>query len=263
MDALDRVDAALQERAFRPGPMPASGPLGKLSILGGRRKRLYGARAARAIEKALRDCARRACADEPEYVQEWVKGMERGIRERLSQCEDAGARGGPEAKRARLSRIAGKCVDRRAATAAVQQRIRAAAKTVDALRYNALQGFQEQAAHEAGLLEPPSDGGGAAAVVSPAEERAHVSALESAARDIKRTSETIPARAAELQELISVVEDQCERRKRARGADGAPASPQSSARGSASSHVLQPVARLAQHLSQTESLVDFLGGGDH
>ena len=118
--------------------------------------------------------------------------------------------------------------------------------------------IDEQRAYEARLFR--GDGDGAPRAPS-AQERDHVEAVEAAARDIKRTAETVPGKAEELRELIAVVEARSAERRRAGGdAPAGDGDGGSSAPGSAQSHVVQPVARLAQHLSQTESLVDFLGG---
>ena len=259
VDPLVMVEASLRDQAFELEHAPSDdAPLGKLSLAGGRRKRRYGADAARAIDDALSECAVRACAGEPEWVQGWIRGMKRGVLERLGQCHEAEPVGGPDAKRARLSTLAGRCVAARARNAALERRAREAARAVAEYRDAALEAIDEQRAYEARLFR----GGGDGAPRAPsAQERDHVEAVEAAARDIKRTAETVPGKAEELRELIAVVEARCAERRRAGGdAPAGDGDGGSSAPGSAQSHVVQPVARLAQHLSQTESLVDFLGG---
>ena len=261
VDPLVMVEASLRDQAFELEHAPSDdAPLGKLSLAGGRRKRRYGADAARAIDDALSECAVRACAGEPEWVQGWIRGMKRGVLERLGQCHEAEPVGGPDAKRARLSTLAGRCVAARAKNAALEQRVREAARAVAEHRDAALKAIDEQRAYEARLFRGDGDGDGAPRAPS-AQERDYVEAVEAAARDIKRTAETVPGKAEELRELIAVVEARCAERRRAGGdAPAGDGDGGSSAPGSAQSHVVQPVARLAQHLSQTESLVDFLGG---
>jgi len=245
------VGAAMVEAALREEPFelqrcpPHEETLGGLSLVAGLRKRRFGAACAEAIEDTLEACEGDACRGRPEWQRDWIRRARDGVLARLAPCHAPSA----AARAAAASAAYGDAyVAEARALAELRKRVREASATVCELRAEARCALAARAAAEDAALETTR-----AATGGPPIDGSLAAAIDDSLAVAKSAADAVPRQASELKELIAVVEENYERRKRARGSDARPPSPTPSV-------VLAPIARLAEHLDRDETLVDFIDG---